>query len=104
MQQIENGSVTSPRGFQAAGMHAGVKSDNQLKDLALVHSSIPCTAAAVYTKTRVQAALNWCLAREGGVGIPKSDSVERTVENCGASGWRLSEEQLRTLDEAAADG
>jgi len=56
MQQIENGSVTSPRGFQAAGMHAGVKSDNQLKDLALVHSSIPCTAAAVYTKNRVQAA------------------------------------------------
>lgn len=56
MQQIENGSVTSPKGFQAAGMHAGVKSDSSIKDLALVHSMVPATAAAVYTKNVVQAA------------------------------------------------
>lgn len=52
-------------------------------------------------KTRVQVALNWCLSKEGVVVIPKSDSVERTVENCGASGWRLSVEQIQTLEEAA---
>lgn len=51
-------------------------------------------------KTSAQVALNWCTSRENVVAIPKSDSVERTVENCGASGWRLSEAQLNLLDEA----
>lgn len=60
--------------------------------------------ARVTGKTRVQVALNWCLSREGVVVIPKSDSVERTAENCGASGWRLSADQMQTLDEAATDG
>jgi len=51
-------------------------------------------------KTSAQVALNWCTSRKNVVAIPKSDSVERTVENCGASGWRLSDAQLRLLDEA----
>lgn len=50
-------------------------------------------------KTSAQVALNWCTSRKNVVAIPKSDSVERTVENCGASGWRLSDAQLRLLDE-----
>lgn len=55
-------------------------------------------------KTRVQVALNWCLSKEKVVVIPKTDSVERAIENCGASGWRLSVDQIRMLDEAAVDG
>jgi diketogulonate reductase-like aldo/keto reductase len=50
-------------------------------------------------RTSAQVALNWCTSRENVIAIPKSDSVERTVENCGASGWRLSEAQLNLLDE-----
>jgi hypothetical protein len=33
------------------------------------------------------------------VTIPKGNSVEHVLENCGASGWRLSREQVRQLDE-----
>ena len=51
-------------------------------------------------RTAAQVALNWCTARKNVVAIPKSDSVRRTEENCGASGWRLSEEQILRLDEA----
>ena len=51
-------------------------------------------------RTMAQVALNWCLSRPNVVAIPKSDSVERTIENCEASGWRLSFEQIRRLDEA----
>ena len=51
-------------------------------------------------KTMGQVALNWCNSRSNVVSIPKSNSVERTVENCGASGWRLTEEQLQRLNEA----
>lgn len=51
-------------------------------------------------KTMGQVALNWCNSRASVVSIPKSNSVERTIENCGASGWRLTEDQIRRLDEA----
>ncbi len=51
-------------------------------------------------KTMAQVALNWCNAKPNVVSIPKSNKVERVVENCEASGWRLSNEQLASLDNA----
>ncbi len=51
-------------------------------------------------RTAAQVALNWCLCRNGLVAIPKSNSVAHVLENCRASDWRLSPEQLRQLDEA----
>jgi diketogulonate reductase-like aldo/keto reductase len=51
-------------------------------------------------KTPAQVALNWCIAHPGVIAIPKSNSLARVEENCGASGWRLSEDQLRQLDKA----
>ena len=51
-------------------------------------------------KTMAQVALNWCNAKPNVISIPKSDKVERVVENCEASGWRLSTEQLASLDKA----
>ena len=56
-------------------------------------SAIEAIAKAT-NKTRAQVALNWCISKEGVVVIPKSNSVERTVENCGASGWRLTADQV----------
>ncbi|MCS6926116.1 MAG: aldo/keto reductase [Candidatus Binatia bacterium] len=54
--------------------------------------------AAYVQKTPAQVALNWCTARPPVIVIPKSNSPARVVENCGASGWRLSQEQIRFLD------
>ena len=51
-------------------------------------------------KTEAQVAINWCTSKEGVITIPKSSSAERTEENCGASGWRLSEDHLSLLDGA----
>ena len=51
-------------------------------------------------KTVAQVALNWCTAREGVIALFRSSSLERTIENCGASGWRLSPEHLAELDAA----
>ena len=58
--------------------------------------------AAEAHKTLAQVALNWCTARPNVIAIPKSNGVERTVENCQASGWRLTPAQLQRLDEAFA--
>ena len=46
-----------------------------------------------------QVALNWCLCHEGVVVIPRGSSTAHVLENCCASGWRLSAEQFRQLDE-----
>ena len=55
MKEIEGGSVTSPRGFRAAGIVAGIKPSGK-RDLALMVSDEPATGAAVYTTNRVQGA------------------------------------------------
>jgi diketogulonate reductase-like aldo/keto reductase len=51
-------------------------------------------------KTMSQVALNWCTSRPNVIVIPKSNSVTRTIENCRASGWRLSQRHIELLDEA----
>jgi diketogulonate reductase-like aldo/keto reductase len=58
------------------------------------------SVAAEVGRTPAQVALNWCIARPNVVAIPKSNSLARTGENCGASGWRLTEDQRRLLDQA----
>ena len=58
--------------------------------------------AEAHRKTAAQVALNWCICHDGVIAIPKSDSVSRTAENCGASDWRLSAEDMARLDWAFA--
>ena len=63
-----SGGVTTPQGFRAAGVRAGIKASGP--DLALVVSDRSATAAAVFTTNRVQAApvivSREHLARSGG--------------------------------------
>lgn len=57
-------------------------------------------AAALAGKTPAQVALNWCLLHAPVITIPKTDRVERMDEACGASGWRLTDDQVRRLEAA----
>ncbi len=52
----ENGGVTSPKGFQANGIHCGIRKNKDKKDLMLLVSETECDAAAVYTKNLVYGA------------------------------------------------
>jgi glutamate N-acetyltransferase/amino-acid N-acetyltransferase len=57
MQIIPNGSITSPRGFLAGAVYAGIKTYGaEKKDLALLVSTAPCAAAGVFTTNKVKAA------------------------------------------------
>jgi diketogulonate reductase-like aldo/keto reductase len=56
------------------------------------------TVAAQVQKTLAQVALNWCTSRPNVIAIPKSNRAGRVAENCAASGWRLSPEQVEYLD------
>ena len=54
MKQIQGG-VTAARGFEAAGVEAGIKYKNRM-DMALVYSQAPCKAAGTFTTNVVKAA------------------------------------------------
>ena len=51
-------------------------------------------------KTEAQVALNWCISRGKVIAIPKSNSSQRTTENCNASGWRLTPYQIDLLEDS----
>jgi diketogulonate reductase-like aldo/keto reductase len=51
-------------------------------------------------KTKAQVILNFLTREENVIAIPKANNVEHVRENCGASGWRLSEEDMTKIDEA----
>jgi len=55
MHKLHNsGSITSVKGIKAAGIFAGIK--KKRKDLALIYSEFPATAAGTFTLNKVQAA------------------------------------------------
>ena len=67
-------SGTYPRGFLVSGTHVGVKPSNtRFPDLALIASERPCSAAAVFTKNKFQAApvqvSRAMLERRAGYGV-----------------------------------
>jgi diketogulonate reductase-like aldo/keto reductase len=49
-------------------------------------------------KSPAQIVINWCLCKDGVVAIPKGNSTEHILDNCGASDWRLNPDQLALLD------
>ena len=55
MKQI-SGGVCAAQGFAAAGIHCGVRKSRTKKDLALIASAVPASAAAVYTTNLVKGA------------------------------------------------
>lgn len=67
-------SGTYPKGFNVSGTHVGVKASNtKFPDLALITSETPCSAAAVFTTNKFQAApvqvSRKILQSRGGEGI-----------------------------------
>lgn len=51
-----NGGVCAAKGFSANGVLCGIKKGRTKRDLALIMSDVPATAAAVYTKNLVKGA------------------------------------------------
>jgi len=50
-----------------------------------------------YGKTAAQVALNWLIAREGVIAIPKAVNSDHLAQNAGAAGWKLSEDDLENI-------
>ncbi|MBO5556075.1 MAG: bifunctional glutamate N-acetyltransferase/amino-acid acetyltransferase ArgJ [Oscillospiraceae bacterium] len=54
--KIIDGGVCAAQGYQAAGVHCGIRKSRTKKDLALILSAVPASAAAVYTTNLVKGA------------------------------------------------
>ncbi|MBR6823663.1 MAG: bifunctional glutamate N-acetyltransferase/amino-acid acetyltransferase ArgJ [Firmicutes bacterium] len=54
--KIVSGGVCAAKGFKASGIHCGIRKNKAKKDLALIVSSVPASAAAVYTTNLVKGA------------------------------------------------
>jgi len=51
-----------------------------------------------YNRTKAQIAINWLINKKGIVTIPKSTDTKHLKENLGATGWKLSNEDMELLD------
>lgn len=80
MDFIENGGVTSPMGFQAAGVCAGLKR-SQAPDMALLRSETPCSFSGSFTSNLFPAApVQLCKER-----VLKQKKIQAVVINSGVA-------------------
>jgi len=54
--KLIEGGVCAAKGFSANGIHAGIRKNKLKKGLSLIYSSVPASAAAVYTTNKVKGA------------------------------------------------
>ncbi len=94
--QVIEGSVTAPRGFQAAGITAGLKPSGA-PDLALILSETDAIAAGVFTLTEVRAAcVDYCRRR-----LRKKSSARAILCNAGQANAATGEQGRRDAEESA---
>ncbi|MEH2459858.1 bifunctional ornithine acetyltransferase/N-acetylglutamate synthase [Nostoc sp.] len=94
------GGITAPRGYQAAGITAGLKPSG-LPDLALIFSEVEAIAAGVFTTSQVKAAcVEYCRQR-----LQAKHSARAILCNAGqANAATGTQGYLDTLESALAVG
>lgn len=92
MKVIEGG-VCAAKGFTANGVHCGIRKNHTKKDLSLIFSSVPCSAAAVYTTNLVKGAPLTVTKKHLSNGIAQAVICNSGNANtCNANGIEIAEE------------
>jgi glutamate N-acetyltransferase/amino-acid N-acetyltransferase len=97
--QIIEGGVTAPKGFQAAGITAGLKPSGA-PDLALIYSECDAIAAGVFTTSHVRAAcVDYCRQRLEARSSSRAILVNAGQANActGNQGWVDTVDSAETL-------
>ena len=81
------------------GMRSG-KYGGILKDIQPLVRLLTGIGQDLGGKSASQVAINWCICK-GTLPIPGAKNVRQAEMNAGASGWRLSDEQIQALDTAS---
>lgn len=100
MKLIEGG-VCAAKGFKAGGIHCGIRKNHEKKDLALILSEVPASAAAVYTTNLVKGAP--LAVTKAHIADGKARAIicnSGNANTCNANGTEIAEE---TCDILAAE-
>ena len=100
--QVVSGGVTAPKGYQAAGIVAGLKPSGA-PDLALILSDTEAIAAGVFTTTQVRAAcVDYCRQRLQSKASARAILCNAGQANAatGEQGWQDALESASLLGEA----
>lgn len=96
--KIIKGGVCAAEGFVANGVHCGIRRNRLKRDLALIYSQEPCTAAAVYTTNLVKGAPLLVTKEHISNGIAQAVICNSGNANtCNANGIEIAEQMSLLL-------
>ena len=100
MKQI-SGGVCAATGFSASGVHCGIRKNKTKRDLALIYSSVPASAAAVYTTNLVKGAP--LVVTKQHLADGKAQAIicnSGNANTCNANGIEIAEQMSSLLGQA----
>jgi glutamate N-acetyltransferase/amino-acid N-acetyltransferase len=99
ISQITGGTVTSPQGFQAGAVYAGIKKDDTKLDLGILYSEVPADAAGVFTTSTIcAAAVTLCQEKL------KKNKVSALLVNSGCANAYTGNQGMKDCEEMASLG
>ena len=101
MEHIQGG-VCAAKGFMAGGVHCGIRKNKSKRDLAMILSEVPASAAAVYTTNLVKGAPIYVTQRNISDGVAQLVICNSGNANtCNADGEAVALEMCRLAAQAA---
>ncbi|MBP3396692.1 MAG: bifunctional ornithine acetyltransferase/N-acetylglutamate synthase, partial [Clostridia bacterium] len=99
--KLIEGSVCAAKGFRAGGIHCGIRKNKIKKDLTLIVSDVPATAAAVYTTNLVKGAPLTVTKQHLQNGVAQAVICNSGNANtCNANGVEVAEQMSALVAEA----
>ena len=99
--KVISGGVCAAKGYKANGVHCGIRKNHSKKDLALIVSEVPASAAAVYTTNLVKGAP--LLVTKQNISDGKAQAVicnSGNANTCNANGIEIAEAMCKLVSEA----
>ena len=96
--EIIKGGVCAAKGFTAAGVHCGIRKNKSKRDLSLIFSEQPASAAAVYTTNLVKGAP--LTVTKANIADGKAQAVicnSGNANTCNANGIEIAEQMCELL-------
>ena len=98
--KIITGGICAAQGFKANGIHCGIRKNHAKKDLALIVSDVPASAAAVYTTNLVKGAP--LAVTKANIANGKAQAVicnSGNANTCNWNGIQIAEEMCALVEQ-----
>ena len=99
--KLISGGVCAAKGFTANGIHCGIRKNRTKRDLSLIYSQVPASAAAVYTTNLVKGAPLAVTKQHLANGIAQAVICNSGNANtCNAGGVEIAQQTCQLLADA----